>query len=356
MADSTRFTRKELYDMVWNEPISRIAKRLGSSDVAIAKICSKMDIPRPPRGHWARAEHGYPVEQQPLPKAKPDTIFEWELVPQGPRMTSSIPKQKAPEIDVPEVLRRPHRELVGLASELKSAWKDKYGRVATADQLIHVFPSTVSRSKRILTSLLNGLETRGHPIYRKDGALLVSVQGEDVALSIFEPAKQIPHPNPSEWGYPKWDYISSDKLTLTMSVPGFYGMNSQWSGTKRKPLEKKLGEIVLAIEHAPTLIAQRRREDEIRERRWARERLVRRRLNDRVRLSHERARSVEALARNLDRARQIRALVSAINAADSVSPSSKRLARWASQYADHLDPLAPTYIPVLDEEIPGTYC
>jgi hypothetical protein len=55
MAKRITFSREELYAAVWAEPISRLAARLGLSDVGIAKACRKLAVPRPPRGYWARA-------------------------------------------------------------------------------------------------------------------------------------------------------------------------------------------------------------------------------------------------------------------------------------------------------------
>ena len=32
-------TRQELYDLVWQEPVTKVAKRFGISDVAVRKTC-----------------------------------------------------------------------------------------------------------------------------------------------------------------------------------------------------------------------------------------------------------------------------------------------------------------------------
>jgi hypothetical protein len=48
------FTRRELYERVWAEPISALAKTLQVSDVWLAKICRLNDIPLPPRGYFAK--------------------------------------------------------------------------------------------------------------------------------------------------------------------------------------------------------------------------------------------------------------------------------------------------------------
>ena len=45
------FYRQNLFDLVWSEPIRMIAKRLGISDVGLAKACRRADLLLPPRGY-----------------------------------------------------------------------------------------------------------------------------------------------------------------------------------------------------------------------------------------------------------------------------------------------------------------
>jgi hypothetical protein len=46
-----------------------VAKRYGVFDVAIAKACALLDIPKPPRGHWAKKVAGQKLSSRPpLPK------------------------------------------------------------------------------------------------------------------------------------------------------------------------------------------------------------------------------------------------------------------------------------------------
>jgi hypothetical protein len=59
--------REELYALVWQMPLSRLAKRFGLSDVGLRKICVKHDIPTPPLGYWSKLAHGKPVYRPPLP-------------------------------------------------------------------------------------------------------------------------------------------------------------------------------------------------------------------------------------------------------------------------------------------------
>jgi hypothetical protein len=62
-----KFSRKELYDLVWSRPGRELAKEIGVSDVALSKACRKANIPRPGLGYWARKAFGKPVVQVALP-------------------------------------------------------------------------------------------------------------------------------------------------------------------------------------------------------------------------------------------------------------------------------------------------
>src|SRR5205085_184046 len=39
--------REQLYELVWRKPVSTLAREFGISDVALAKWCKKLNVPRP---------------------------------------------------------------------------------------------------------------------------------------------------------------------------------------------------------------------------------------------------------------------------------------------------------------------
>jgi AcrR family transcriptional regulator len=49
-------TRRQLYDLVWAMPVSTAAKKLGLSANGLAKICDRLMVPYPTRGHWSKTE------------------------------------------------------------------------------------------------------------------------------------------------------------------------------------------------------------------------------------------------------------------------------------------------------------
>lgn len=62
----TTYTRQELYEMVWERPLTAIAKEIGVSDSALGKACRKAGVTRPDQGLWAKLKAGKPTQKRPL--------------------------------------------------------------------------------------------------------------------------------------------------------------------------------------------------------------------------------------------------------------------------------------------------
>jgi len=65
--EQVTLTRKELYDLVWAQPLSRLAKKYKISDKGLRKICKRMNIPIPAMGHWQKIQYGKKVIITKLP-------------------------------------------------------------------------------------------------------------------------------------------------------------------------------------------------------------------------------------------------------------------------------------------------
>ena len=64
------WNRVELYNEVWDQPLVKLSRKYGISDVRLGKVCRKLGIPLPGRGYWAKRKAGKPVGQPSL------TVFE----------------------------------------------------------------------------------------------------------------------------------------------------------------------------------------------------------------------------------------------------------------------------------------
>lgn len=47
-------SREKLYEEVWSEPMVKVAARYGVSSSFLARICARINVPRPSRGYWAQ--------------------------------------------------------------------------------------------------------------------------------------------------------------------------------------------------------------------------------------------------------------------------------------------------------------
>lgn len=56
-------TREELFNQVWDRPMTKVAAHYGISGVALKKICDKHRIPVPGRGYWAKKAAGKTVSR-----------------------------------------------------------------------------------------------------------------------------------------------------------------------------------------------------------------------------------------------------------------------------------------------------
>ena len=68
------YKREKLYKEVWANPVVKVAAQYGVSDVAIHKICKKLNVPTPPLGYWAKVNAGAKVPKTSLPKTNMDLL------------------------------------------------------------------------------------------------------------------------------------------------------------------------------------------------------------------------------------------------------------------------------------------
>ena len=158
----------ELYERVWSVPIKRLAPELGLSDVGLAKICRRCNIPVPPRGYWAQVQFGKAVKRAPLPPiAKPNQLIEWEVGRSPGSRTASRWERllrkalESPPIAVPSgSLRHP------LVRETTRHLAKGFPRAeAPKDTLrIEVSAQATDRSLRVMDALATACEAKGWSI------------------------------------------------------------------------------------------------------------------------------------------------------------------------------------------------
>lgn len=85
-------TREALYELVWSEPMLKVAGRFGVSGSYLARVCSRLNVPRPERGYWAKLAVGKAQTPVPLPEAQPGDELVWSRDGTHIYVTPSLPK------------------------------------------------------------------------------------------------------------------------------------------------------------------------------------------------------------------------------------------------------------------------
>lgn len=171
-------TREELYQKVWTTPATKLAEEFGISDVALGKICRRMDVPKPPLGYRRKIETGHEQHIPPLPEPNENTLTSVYITPhfqtdqlaaQDPRVRERLAAEWLPEnrIVVAETLTDPH-PLVALMQH----WREKVrqeGETEPSDERdslldIEVSDRSIDRALRIMDAVLKALEARGYEV------------------------------------------------------------------------------------------------------------------------------------------------------------------------------------------------
>ena len=90
--DGVPVSREALYEMVWSEPMLRVAARFGVSSSYMAHVCTLLNVPRPERGYWAKLAVGKAPKQPPLPEPRPGDRLEWTRDGALPKRARSLPR------------------------------------------------------------------------------------------------------------------------------------------------------------------------------------------------------------------------------------------------------------------------
>jgi hypothetical protein len=257
---STVVSRDGLYDLVWTEPVMKLAARFGVSDVAVAKACRKYRIPLPGRGYWARIAAGQMMNKTPLPKGENETIT---FTVDG--RETPAPIKSSLQISVPVTMRNLHPMAAKTYAELQQQIKSKdwgrygqnWGRTsASSDFLnIRVTPIQLDRAVRIASAVLSAAADRGYVLrlsdrqeYGRNRRVEFVVEGVPITLEMFEPVSQTKHvPTAAEqreldrgsyWRVPEYDFVSTGKQRLTLSPPR--GFDKSFADTRDQKLEDML--------------------------------------------------------------------------------------------------------------------
>lgn len=361
MDTSITVTREELHQLVWEFPGTHLAKRFGISDVAIAKICRRLDVPRPPPGWWARKAAGRKVRVAPLPTARPDIPVKIRITP-TPKTTDGLREQIRAEaerlgrIAVPDRLTRPHpliADWVRDRRERQQRTRLEHEPCRRSLYSVADWTSTDRRRHRVLHALFQALESRGATIGEDDrGRLNATTGGEAIAFELREKLRQVTRPlTADEKRWETWNRSGVRKeleptgfLQFTISAWTEESVRKNWLESDTRPIDRMLPEIVATFITLAPVLAERTRQREEANRRWEEKRRRAEEERQRRREDDNRWRRFLEIAGDWKQAALAREFIAALRAGDLGSNelvegrSVAEWTAWAEERAAVMDP------------------
>jgi hypothetical protein len=274
----TILTRLQLYQLVWQQPVSQLAKQLGVSPATLTNGCRRVQIPLPERGYWQKRAAGHSLAQPPLAEG-PGMHFEisFRLKPAA----VSVTKNTRTNIDTCSEkacalskLSNPHPLIMKARNQLKDQHCDVYGmrKASPIPGLsIRVSDATEVRALRIIDTIFKrllkahiGIEDRVRDNLCSRRNRCFTVGGDEVECSIHESylrrqksdAERQKEISSGKQGIAKVVGYPTGKLRLTMENR-FSRYRCDWTDNTI-PLEAQVGEVVQALQALPEMIQRRR--------------------------------------------------------------------------------------------------
>lgn len=302
MTQEVRYNRKELYELVWSQPMLKVAKQHGMSDRGIAKICRRMNIPVPPRGYWAKLQNGKKVKKIALPPPQAgqdhDVYFQFDPNAEAEmdqEHTRNAERNKpiqpqlqyeqdpANRIRVSATLIEPHPLVSKLARSLETARPGKNELLLKLPPRrldVHVTESTRNRALCIIDALLKAMEARGYAVdltAEDRAATCVKVNEEVFVFSLEEriartekeltpEQKEAVKKTPFVASfYRDYEFSPTGQLVFKYMAPADSSINHKWKDGEKYKLEDRLNEIIKLLLIDSIRIKENRKEVERRE-------------------------------------------------------------------------------------------
>lgn len=319
MATHPPVTREDLYARVWAKPVREVACDLHVSDVGLAKVCRRLNVPLPPRGHWAKLAAGQTVVTPPLPAPASGQELEWvrERWRQPRRAPLLLTNRPTALSTAASVRRRPARHplLENIIHYYDKLRTDSLYLIPTKRHLVDVFVSKaqLTRALTLANVLYTACELQGYPViisvdralhrpglnqqevptdsswqygigsWSPNAPTIVRIGDIAIALTVYELSEEVSGRYiGSEWTRigqepPRMprsrvqysDFVSkrtlpSGRLAIRAASP-YRGVTwtQDWRETTGETLVDRIEEVVKACEQAAPILVQRVNEAEV---------------------------------------------------------------------------------------------
>ena len=380
MLNAERITREELYEAVWSESIHQLSKALGISDVGLAKVCKKLNVPVPGRGYWAKGRASRKLLRTPLPELQAGAPTEHRItqahVGEAGKWTRETLQHLAEEgVCVPSMHDAKRvDEIHALIRQYRGMLKDAgLGtdslRASQACLAINVSSQLLDRALKIAQSLFDAFEGQGYPVevrapiktnpaYPDSGIAKVSqtgvtILGTFVAFELREEVHSYRVATPptrhgkgslDEYVAPTYRREATGVLTLRILEPRVYGIRDRWQDMKRLKIEDRLEAFMLST----VAIAEYKRQVAVEREQQAQKEMEAiekaARVAARRKELSQRLHDLDSRIQDCLKAEQIREFLTRVEARNSegavgeaASPEVAEWMAWAESLADELE-------------------
>lgn len=346
--DWIKLTRQELYEKVWEQPMTKLAPTYALSDVGLAKVCRKHNIPRPPVGYWAKLAHGKTVERPELPDLDDEALAEITLFRENFDKEGEVkPTPSRPKIvvNVSERLTSPHPHVKATKLKFQSGKPDSNGIVSSGGgcMKIRVSKKCMPRSLRILNAIVKAWESEGGTVELASSRFCKDEDSVIVALSEVVSRTEVKPPK-YEWRK-EWRYELTGKLKLEIDGSS-YGLRKVWKDGKVQVVESVLGNFISELHDWMAYLKEGRLDRELTIRQQEKAATQRAKLHEMKELEQARHTELMSFVESWERAgrikkylKAVRAKIEAKEAASSDPEAFERWLEWADWYADSVCPI-----------------
>ncbi len=246
-------SRKQLYDLVWETPRTKIIEKYAISNTGFQKILTNMNIPYPKGGYWMKLKHKKLVKAVKLSNyfdgkdkieliiRENDSLVNYDQSPLT-ILTNEIENDPKAPLKVPSKLRNPDILTRNTIEEFEHFKKN--GRYADFNKLTLPFRYDIAdkkRALRLMDTLVKLLRYRGHSLTENiNGYIRINIKGIEIPFHLREKTKRIP----SEDRWRTSEYIPTGKLVLKI---GEYSGEKEITDGKHL-IETRLAEMVAFLE------------------------------------------------------------------------------------------------------------
>ena len=343
-----KLTRQELYDEVWEQPMTKLAPTYGLSDIGLAKVCRKHDIPRPPIGYWAKVAHGKTIKRPELPDLDDESLVEITLFRESfDREDEDYSKPVRPKtvVEVPKRLTSPHSHI--RATKLKFQIGEPDGNEIVSVEgnclKLRVSKKCMPRALRILDAIVKAWESEGGTVDLAESKFRKGQDGVVVVLSEIIGRTEVKPPI-YEWGK-EWRYDLTGKLNLEIEESSL-GLRRQWKDGKVQVVENVLGSFVSKLHDWIDCLKEIRLDRELTIRQQQKAAEQRAKVKEQKDFKEARRTELMSFVEGWEKAERIRNYLKAVRVkleskevASSKPEEFKRWLEWADWYADRTCPI-----------------